>query len=54
VAVSARQRARLLAGAEAWLAAHPGHGADGIRFDLILVDRAGRARRVADAFRLGD
>ena len=54
IALSSRQRARLLAGAEAWLAEHPGHGANGIRFDVIVVDRAGRARRIADAFRLGD
>ncbi|MBI0432221.1 YraN family protein [Roseomonas sp. KE0001] len=46
------QQARLLAGAEAWLAAHPGHGAAGVRFDLVLVDAAGRMRRIADAFRL--
>jgi putative endonuclease len=46
------QRARLLAAAEAWLAAHPGHGAAGIRFDLILADPAGRLRRIPDAFRI--
>lgn len=48
------QRARLLAGADAWLAGNPGHGAAGIRFDVMLVDPAGRVRRVADAFRVGD
>ncbi|MFC0410497.1 YraN family protein [Roseomonas elaeocarpi] len=53
-ALGARQQARLLAAAEIWLAAHPGHGAAGIRFDVVVVDAAGRLRRVADAFRLGD
>ncbi len=45
------QQARLLAAAEAWMAAHPGHGAAGVRFDLLVVDAAGRTRRIADAFR---
>ncbi|MCO6415534.1 YraN family protein [Siccirubricoccus sp. KC 17139] len=53
-ALRPRQRARLLAAAECWLAAHPGHGAAGMRFDLLLVDVAGEVRRIADAFRLGD
>lgn len=48
--LSARQRGRLSAAAEAWLAAHPGHGAAGIRFDVILVAPQGM-RRIADAFR---
>jgi putative endonuclease len=49
-----RQRRRLLAAGEIWLAAHPAHGAAGVRFDVLLVDAAGRMRRIADAFRLGD
>lgn len=49
--VSTRQQARLLAAADCWLAQHAPHGAAGIRFDLILVDRQGRARRITDAFR---
>ncbi|WP_270938146.1 YraN family protein [Falsiroseomonas oryzae] len=53
-ALGAGQRARLLAAAEAWMAAHPGHGAAGVRFDVVVVDAAGRLRRIADAFRLGD
>ena len=53
-ALGARQRARLLRAAEIWLAAHPGHGAAGIRFDVLLLDGEGRMRRIADAFRLGD
>lgn len=51
-ALSLRQRARLLAAAEAWCAAHPGHGAAGMRFDVILIAADGAARRIADAFRL--
>jgi putative endonuclease len=52
--LGARQRARLLAAAEIWLGNHPGHGAAGIRFDVLLLDGEGRMRRIADAFRLGD
>lgn len=50
-ALSARQRARLLAAAELLLAAHPGWGRAGIRFDVILLDPEGHVRRIADAFR---
>lgn len=50
-ALGARQRARLLAAAEIVLGANPGWGAAGVRFDVILVDAAGRTRRIADAFR---
>lgn len=53
-AVSPRQRARLLAAAEIILAEHPEWGAAGVRFDVLVVDAAGRVRRIADAFRLGD
>jgi len=49
-----RQRARLLAAAECWLAANPGHGARGMRFDVVIVAADGTARRIADAFRIGD
>ncbi|WP_376090044.1 YraN family protein [Roseomonas sp. CCTCC AB2023176] len=52
-ALTPRQRARLAAAAEAWLAANPGHGALGMRFDVILVAPSGM-RRIADAFRPGD
>ena len=48
--VSPRQQGRLMAAAEAWLAENPGHGAAGMRFDVILVAPGGM-RRVADAFR---
>jgi putative endonuclease len=53
-ALGARQRARLLAAAEVLLAEHPDWGRAGVRFDLIVVDAAGRVRRIADAFRAGD
>ena len=53
-AVSSRQRARLLAAADIILAEHPEWGAAGVRFDVLAVDAAGRVRRIADAFRLGD
>lgn len=50
-ALTARQRARLLAAAEILLAAHPDWGRAGVRFDVLLVDDSGRVRRIADAFR---
>ncbi len=53
-ALGPRQRARLLAAAECWLAENPGHGAKGMRFDVMLVAADGGLRRIADAFRLGD
>ena len=51
-ALTTRQRARLLGAAEIVLAAHPAWGANGVRFDLLVVDAAGSVRRIADAFRL--
>lgn len=53
-ALGPRQRARLLAAAEAALAEHPAWGAAGIRFDVLLVDAQGQVRRITDAFRAGD
>ena len=53
-ALSPRQQARLIAAAEILLAEHPDWGAAGVRFDLLLVDRAGTVRRIADAFRQED
>ena len=50
-ALSKRQRARLLAAAEILMAANPGWGAAGTRFDVLLVDATGAVRRIADAFR---
>ena len=46
-----RQRARLLQAGEIALAANPGWGRAGTRFDVLLVDRQGRVRRIEDAFR---
>ncbi len=54
VALTARQQARLVAACEIILAEHPDWGAAGVRFDVVVVDPAGRIRRIADAFRLGD
>ena len=51
-ALGAAQRARLLRAAEWWMGANPAHGAAGVRFDVMLVDGAGRVRRIVDAFRL--
>jgi putative endonuclease len=53
-ALTRRQRDRLLLAGECWLAENPGHGAAGIRFDLLLVAADGTTRRIADAFRAGD
>jgi putative endonuclease len=53
-ALGPRQRARLVAAAECWVAEHPDHGAAGMRFDVVIVAADGTARRIADAFRLGD
>lgn len=50
-ALTARQRARLFAAAEIVLAEHQDWGANGVRFDVIVVDAAGAVRRIADAFR---
>lgn len=50
-ALRPRQRARLLAAAEIVLATDPSLGPAGVRFDVVVVDGAGRVRRIADAFR---
>ncbi|HEX3347158.1 MAG TPA: YraN family protein [Acetobacteraceae bacterium] len=50
-ALTPRQRGRLMAAADILLAAHPEWGAEGVRFDVVLVDAAGAVRRLADAFR---
>ena len=52
IALSARQRARLLGAADILLAEHQDWGRAGVRFDVLLVDAAGAVRRIADAFRL--
>jgi len=50
-ALSAKQQARLVTAADILLTEHPEWGANGVRFDLLLVDAAGTVRRIADAFR---
>jgi len=51
-ALGGRQQSRLMAAAEILLAQHPDWGRAGVRFDVLLVDRDQRVRRIADAFRL--
>ena len=53
-ALSVRQQARLLAACEIVLAEHPYWGINGVRLDVLVVDPAGRVRRIADACRIGD
>lgn len=52
LALSPRQRARLLGAAEWLLGEHPAWGRAGVRFDVLLVDATGAMRRIVDAFRL--
>jgi putative endonuclease len=49
--LSDRQQGRLIAATEIILADNPDWGAQGVRFDLLLVDALGVVRRIADAFR---
>ena len=51
-ALGPKQQARLAVAAEIVLGEHPDWGKAGVRFDVLLVDGAGRVRRIADAFRL--
>ncbi len=50
-ALQPRQQARLIMAGGIALAEHPAWGAAGVRFDVIIVDRSGVVRRIADAFR---
>ncbi len=50
-ALTPRQSLRLLRAAEILLAAHPDWALGELRFDVLLVDRTGCVRRVADALR---
>jgi len=50
-AVTPAQRRRLAAAAEAWLAAHPDEGTEGVRFDVIAVPANGSPTHIADAWR---
>jgi putative endonuclease len=49
--LSDRQQARLVSATEIALANNRDWGAQGVRFDLVLVDATGVVRRIADAFR---
>jgi putative endonuclease len=51
-ALTPRQQTRLLAALEIALAAHPEWSTHRVRFDVLVVSRAGTVRRIADAFRL--
>ncbi len=53
-ALSGRQQRRLFLAAEILLAANPGWAGGEVRFDVLVVDAAGRIRRIADAFRAGE
>ena len=46
-----RQQGRLIAAAGYLLGEHPAWLRETTRFDVILVDREGRVRRIIDAFR---
>ena len=48
--VTERQRARIVAAAEAWLAANPGHGFEDMRFDAMLVVPGKLPRHIPNAF----
>jgi putative endonuclease len=54
IALTERQQSRLLGACEIILGEHPDWGANGVRFDILVVNPAGLVRRIADAFRLGD
>ena len=49
-AVTVRQRQRIAAGAEAWLAAHPEHAGYDMRFDAVLVAPGRLPKHVIAAF----
>jgi putative endonuclease len=54
IALTARQQTRLLCACDLILGQHPEWGANGVRFDILVVNPTGHVRRIADAFRLGD
>jgi putative endonuclease len=54
IALTARQQSRLVGACEIILGEHPDWGVNGVRFDVLVVDYAGKVRRIADAFRSGD
>lgn len=49
-AVTARQQRRIIAAAQAWLAAHPEDGARDIRFDAVLVAPRSLPKHLPAAF----
>ena len=49
-AVSPRQRRRIVAAAEAWLAAHPEHAGYDMRFDAVLVAPGRLPQHLISAF----
>lgn len=51
IALTDRQRTRLVLATEIALANNPNWGEGGVRFDLLVVDAKGTVRRIADAFR---
>jgi putative endonuclease len=53
-ALTRQQQSRLVGACEIILCEHPDWGANGVRFDILVVDPAGRVRRITDAFRQGD
>jgi putative endonuclease len=53
-ALTRRQQSRLVGACNLILQQNPTWGANGVRFDVLLVDTLGRVRRVADAFRSDD
>lgn len=53
-ALTTRQKLRLMGACDLILARNPGWGVNGVRFDTVVVDPAGRVRRIIDAFRIGD
>jgi putative endonuclease len=54
IALTVRQQSRLVGACEIILGEHPDWGANGVRFDILVVNQVGKVRRIADAFRLGD
>jgi len=51
VALTLRQQARLVGACDLILGQHPEWGANGVRFDILVVNPDGQVRRIADAFR---
>jgi putative endonuclease len=51
-AVLPRQRRRIAAAAEAWLAAHPEHAGYDMRFDAVLVAPGRLPRHIVSAFEI--